>query len=229
MNQKPFRDNDEGDIREVSLSAALLAPLTSLVKAQLHASRAFLGFLLELGYRHIELDENGLPVDKPVGDLQPFTMDFVSRVQVNGHEQLQKITVPALALVPTSPLGVESAEFEYDFKVDRYEKHTQLQPSRVKQEEESKTRTGSSKPDGNAEKRPWYLVEQPVSLRGQIDGRKQNRVTDESGQRETASMRIKVKVGKIPVPSGLDRLLTALTQAATTVPVSPITPIPAKE
>src|SRR4051812_22916894 len=36
----------------LSLSQALLAPLDAILKAQLHASRSFLNFLLQIGYPH---------------------------------------------------------------------------------------------------------------------------------------------------------------------------------
>ncbi len=36
----------------ISLSAALLAPINSIFEAQIHSARAFLNFILQMGFRH---------------------------------------------------------------------------------------------------------------------------------------------------------------------------------
>src|SRR3569833_22533 len=48
------QDFEEGPAAQamVSLSQALLAPLDSIFKAQIHAARSFLNLLLQLGYGH---------------------------------------------------------------------------------------------------------------------------------------------------------------------------------
>ncbi|MGE5491241.1 MAG: DUF2589 domain-containing protein [Actinomycetota bacterium] len=194
------------DIPDVSLSAAILAPLTALVKAQVHNSRAFLSYLLQLGYSHVKMNEHNEPVIDDPSQLTPFTLPFVNKVQIDGHEVLQQVTIPALALVPSVPLGVESAEFEYDFLAERYAPHTQLQTKRGEKADEDPT------------KRPWYLVEDPVSLRGNVvDGgdKAGAGTTDKAWSRNRSSIHIKIKVGQMAVPSGLDKLLSTLTQAAT--------------
>jgi hypothetical protein len=215
VKRKIGADKADGDeISDVSLSAAILAPLTSLVKAQVHNSRAFLSYLLQMGYSHIKIDEHNQPVINDPSDLTPFTLPFVNKVQINGEEVLQQVTIPALALVPAVPLGVESAEFEYDFLVENYAPHEQLQPARLQESGEDSAR------------RPWYLVDNPVSLRGNI-GNRSDRSADETTQqyesRQRSHIHIKIKVGQMAVPSGLDKLLATLTQAATvhTLPSKP--------
>jgi hypothetical protein len=204
------------DISEVSLSAAILAPLSALIKAQIHSSRAFLSFLLQLGYSHQELKADNMPDISNPEKLTPFTLPFVNRVQINGRDELQRIEIPALALVPSVPLGVESAEFEFDFLVERCAPHEQLQASRT---------TGDGSEADN--KRPWYLVDQPVSLRGQVaDGgdKAGAGTTDKGWSRDRSNIHIKIKVGQMAVPSGLDKLLATLTQAATVHTVSGTAP-----
>lgn len=198
---RPRADRD--DIPDVSLSAAILAPLTALVKAQVHNSRAFLSYLLQLGYSHVKMDEHNEPIVDDPAQLTPFTLPFVNKVQVDSHEVLQQVTIPALALVPSVPLGVESAEFEYDFLAESYAPHAQLQPKRGQDAGEDST------------KRPWYLVEDPVSLRGNGGDKAGAGTTDKAWSRNRSSIHIKIKVGQMAVPSGLDKLLSTLTQAAT--------------
>jgi len=42
----------------ITLSEALLAPLNSIFQSQIHASRAFLGYLFQMGFRHIYTDQD---------------------------------------------------------------------------------------------------------------------------------------------------------------------------
>lgn len=189
-------NNESGEIADVSLSAAILAPLSALVKAQVHNSRAFLSYLLQLGYRHVNFDDKGMPLENQ--DMTPYTLPFVNKVHIDGREALQQIEIPALALVSSVPLGVESAEFEYNFMVEDYKPHEQLQLKR----------------DDNPTVRPWYLVEQPVSFRGNVCNKPPG--DDSTGHtKSSAAIHIKIKVGKMAIPSGLDKLLTTLTQSAT--------------
>lgn len=214
-----MENNSKGDERQqFSLSSAILAPLTSLVQAQVHNSRAFLNYLLQLGYRHANLDEKGNITTADNTELTPFTLPFVNKVQINGHEVLQRIEIPALALVPAVPLGIESAEFEYQFAIDRYTSHNPLQTKR--QLAEQRAATGGNKNTSTSESaRPWFLVEDPVNFQGKIGGGD----TDESSgnTRQQSAIQIKIKVGQMPIPSGLDKLLTALTQSATAHIVPP--------
>jgi hypothetical protein len=46
------------DSNDLSLSEALLAPLNSIFEAQVHASRAFLNFFLQMGFRHKYTEED---------------------------------------------------------------------------------------------------------------------------------------------------------------------------
>jgi hypothetical protein len=57
-------DSKEKELKDdsITLSAALLAPINSIFEAQIHSARAFLNFVLQMGFRHQpspkELDEN---------------------------------------------------------------------------------------------------------------------------------------------------------------------------
>lgn len=49
---------NDNDSNIVTLSEALLAPLNSIFEAQIHAARAFLSFLLQMGFRHRYTEED---------------------------------------------------------------------------------------------------------------------------------------------------------------------------
>src|SRR3569832_2523667 len=58
------QDFEEGPAAQamVSLSQALLAPLDSIFKAQIHAARSFLNLLLQLGYGHRPVNREGMAI-----------------------------------------------------------------------------------------------------------------------------------------------------------------------
>lgn len=56
MNEK--NQEEKKDQNSLSLSEALLAPLNSIFEAQIHASRAFLNFFLQMGFRHKYTEED---------------------------------------------------------------------------------------------------------------------------------------------------------------------------
>src|SRR3569833_2478835 len=107
------QDFEEGPAAQamVSLSQALLAPLDSIFKAQIHAARSFLNLLLQLGYGHRPVNRAGManPPRRVVGDLcreavpaplfTPYYLDFYHD-DTNGEQtRRQKISIPALARI----------------------------------------------------------------------------------------------------------------------------------
>lgn len=196
------------EVSPVSLSQALLAPLDAIFKAQIHAARSFLNLVLQIGYPHSPVvDSKGNR--SPEGG-SPYNQDFYYDVEINGEIQRRKVSVPTLALIPVAPLAVESADFKLAMKVSNVQRHTQMQESEneaVKEEED--TGYGSHK-------RPWFLVPDPISIRGTIgqSGGQSGGGKGEGAQEST--IQIEVKVGKVPMPAGLDKLLTFLTQTSYT-------------
>lgn len=57
-SKEPDEPTEPKGSSSISLSEALLAPLSSIFEAQIHASRAFLNFFLQMGFRHIYTDED---------------------------------------------------------------------------------------------------------------------------------------------------------------------------
>lgn len=173
---------------ELSLEQALLAPLNSILKAQLHSARSFLNLLLQLGYP---------PEDQQVKGHQPGEPFHLSFKHYDEDGREQTLRVPALSLVPIAPLAVNSANFELEMAVNRVVGMQQMQRERKDAAEDTD------------DHRPWFLIDKPVSLEGSIAPS----TSGESQQRhETqSSVKIKIDVKSIPMPSGLDKLLTTLT------------------
>jgi hypothetical protein len=188
----------------ISLSQAILAPLDALAKAQVHAARSFLNFLLQMGYPH-QVYRGKKQAD---GDGISYSMKF--RVEQDAEDgkgkKIVDLSIPALALVPTQPLGIESAEYNLQFVIHEIDYHRQIQAS----EEEQLKKEGRAGEDGRKhEPRPWYLVSDPISVRGTL--------SDPGGDgkaRQQASIQVNVKVSRSPTPAGLAKILSAMTQAA---------------
>ena len=198
-NNNPNTDKPEEN-RELSLEQAMLAPLDSILKAQLHSARSFLNLLLQLGYPHKKDSEDG----------RPYSLDF--DFEQNGERQ--RVSVPALSLVPISPLAVDSARVQLEMSAKRVVRQSQIRKS----EEGS---AGDS--DGDAQydrfQRPWFLVDKPVNIEGDIVARNEG---DAAKHREAQSaIKIDINVKSIPLPSGLDKLLSSLSNMSTIGPVDP--------
>jgi len=139
-------------------------------------------------------------------------LDFVHSISLDGVEHLEKVSIPALALVPIAPLTIESAEFNFSLAVTKCTEHEQMQPAFDREH-------GDDPFESN--QRPWYLVDRPISIKGVI-GKEGSK---ESLQAQT-TIDIKVKIGKMAVPSALDKLLTTLSQNSIIEPPKPsVTPV----
>ncbi|MCG3165564.1 MAG: hypothetical protein POELPBGB_01332 [Bacteroidia bacterium] len=194
------------DEKEISLSQAILAPLDAIFKAQIHSARSFLNLLMQVGYPHIPVGEDGMPDFKELTDekKQPYKMklNFSSNDPQNPDViKNHQVEIPTLALVPLSSLAVESGEFKFGMRIKSIYKHEQLQKSEEKE-------FGKKEPY----KSPWFLVSDPISLRGNItpSSKTSSNVSTES------TIEITIKVAKSPIPSALDKLLVSLTQSMIT-------------
>jgi len=177
---------------KISLEQALLAPLDAIFKAQLHSARSFLNMLLQLGYPHDEKMEG-----------KPWPLQFRQDVEIDGEVHEQTISVPALSLVPIAPLAVSNAEFQLELAVREITSHTQMQAAEARQK-----KVDRSKP------RPWFLVDKPINIQGMIAPPDHEKEGDAGKRQRESAIKIAIKVNSIPMPRGLDKLLTSLTETA---------------
>lgn len=198
-NQPENPENKPAAISEISLSQVLLAPLDAIFKAQIHAARSFLNMILQIGYPHQPVKNDGQPNRE---DGKPYNQEFCYDVETNGKRQTFKVSMPALALVPVAPLTVESAVFKLEMRVESVKEHNQIQSS------EEEAVQGETR--FNQNKRPWFLVSEPISIRGNLAP---STMEGQKPAGKSASIQIEVKVGKMPMPAGLSKLLTYLTES----------------
>ena len=190
----------------ISLSQLILSPLEAILKAQVHASRSFLNLVLQLGYPHIEVDKDGKPKNDNLDKDKLYMQEFKYETKDQGGNPVTSvIKIPALALVPISPLSIDQADFSVDFRVSHVFRHQQLQESEIKNLD------GEKKTDYNEYRRPWFLVKDPVSIRGVIAPKASEEIKEDNS--EESSIKINIKISRQARPAGIDKLLTSLTQA----------------
>ncbi|MHA4809699.1 DUF2589 domain-containing protein [Flavitalea flava] len=185
----------------ISLSQAILSPLDALFKAQIHAARSFLNLILQIGYPNIRINkETMLPLQEDLQDEnrnKPFYIPFNHIVSDNnGNSAKYDISIPALALIPFNSLAIDSGEFKFGMNISYIDNHQQVQDSRI---------ADGDDPDG---KRPWFLVKDPISMKGNIT----SSAGAKTGSSQETTIDIVIKVSKSPLPAALDNLLTHLTQ-----------------
>lgn len=184
----------------ISLSQAILAPLDAISKAQIHAARSFLNFVLQIAFPH-EPDKNGT-ADKTSEDQM-----YLQTFKLGSGEGGSVISIPSLALVPIQPLVIEKAQYDLELVVEGLDYHRQMQKS-----EEEKLRHESSSTEGMPHApRKWYLVSDPVSVRGTLS----DPGGEGNGTAKKATIKVHVEVGKACMPSGLEKILASSTQVAT--------------
>jgi|GEM_PF-5626692 len=130
----------------------------------------------------------------------PYQFPISFQVQ-NGDEVKEYVMqVPAITMVPSSPLGIEEANVNFQMSINHVEDHKQMKSS------EGQNYKASNDGDGfNESKRPWYLVERPKSIVGSI--------SSGSTSSTDSKIDISIKLTKSPVPAALEKSLTMLTQA----------------
>lgn len=289
------------EINPVSLSQALLAPLDAIFKAQIHAARSFINFLLQLGYpdEYSDFTEDDIvrslfierlrgdhPINGRLLDALQLSTDRIGEVSVqqivdvlndlldstdlvnieltgiylpqkinnliarmrtttegmepltdtqirqvnkfilsnhfskgiknvssgyiqkfpfttqgeDGTNLVSEVHIPTLSLVPVAPLAVESAEFTLTMHVESTN------------EKEHKQMRDSVAQSGDVHKRPWFIIDKPIDIKGKLAPTQKNEMDSSD---KTSMIDIQIKVGRIPMPAGLDRLLTALNQSCT--------------
>ena len=193
----------------VSLSQVLLAPLDAIFKAQIHAARSFLNMVLQMGYPHLKLDENGqpLPMDQQEPDADKVYMqEFKLKSGNDGKESVANIRIPALSMIPVAPLSIEQAEFDLDFSIGYVYRNSQMQKSEGGTVEDEKKYSTSD--------RPWFLVNDPISIRGVVAPSVSDEMKESSEDTGETKISIRIKVTRQDMPSGLDKLLTTLNQSS---------------
>lgn len=213
----------------ISLSSALLAPINSIFEAQIHAARAFLNFILQMGFRH-QPSEEEKKKDKNIADYEKKKEEakkrmrelFREREQNDGFLSTDKVAELKELSARYGDLYYQNVEFidqtGNDFLLSI--PNLALLPIKplaiseadfsyefqVASENIEYKQMGAVYKDPEKEKdRPWFLIKEPRSIRGHFAPRK-----EESSE---ASIKINIKVGNTPMPYGLEKLMIHLTNS----------------
>jgi hypothetical protein len=178
-----------------------------------HAARSFLNLLLQIGYPHVELEEKGTTKEGAAENAEKgvYTQDFYFE---DSEGKKTKVSIPALALVPITPLTIDNASFKLNFKVESTSSHSQMQESKTQKKDPSdKNEENENVSKWNESNRPWYLVKEPVSFQGHVAPSQGE--TSETSDSSSSVINIEINLVRQPLPAGLDKLLTALQQSST--------------
>lgn len=211
---------------DITLSAALLAPLNSIFEAQIHAARAFLNFILQMGFRHQYSD-------KEIKALENNSKNAEILKEINAQKDAKE-KIKKLEEKKKSESKLSSAEMEEleglklnwdDLYYQRFDlldgdgqnskvfipnlallpiKPLAVDNANFKFNLQVKSYSSEYEQMGSAfgadKKRPWYLIN-PKSIRGEYS----------KGESNEKKIEVEIHVSATEIPYGLDKLLVSLT------------------
>ncbi|WP_428239557.1 DUF2589 domain-containing protein [Gynuella sp.] len=181
------------DKSRLTLSQAVLAPINSILQAQVHASRSFLNLIFQMGFGHKAIDDKGNMADLSENTDTMYRFDYVQeKYDAEGNLKKYKVSIPVLAALPLNPLVIEEAEVQFSMTLAN-EYHIQKQFSDSGQKAKA-IRKDEKYHETN---RPWYVVDNPVDLLGSIGEESAN----------GAKIDIRLKVGKGDLPAELKKFI----------------------
>ncbi len=234
MSEENIADqkNSNEDKDNISLSAAILAPLNAIFEAQVHAARAFLNFVFQMGFRHeytpedIEelkkdkKNENNRKILEEIEQrkINKETIDKLEkRTDLNEEErnELWNLKLKSDDLLMQrfdffDEKGNDSSLFIPNLAIlpikplaiDNANYKFELMVKECKEGYDQLRRV-----EGAAKDRPWFLIK-PKRIEGQFS----------AGGGTEQTIKIEVNIGSADMPEGLDKLLTSLTNSSKITP-----------
>ncbi len=220
----PNQGNDPQD-DQITLSAAILAPLNALFEVQVHAARAFLNFVLQMGFRHkySKSERDALKKDKEENKeiLDELAEEDKKKARIHELESRERLSEAERKELWQLRLEWDDLLMQkFDYFDDKGNVSTVFVPNlailpikplavdnatfkfeiNVKSFTANYDQMGTVK--GVPKDRPWFLIK-PKRITGDFGRRKENE--------NERSISIEVNVGTTDMPYGLDKLLTSLT------------------
>ncbi len=222
---------------DLSLSAAMLAPLNAIFEAQVHAARSFLSFILQMGFRHkYSKDEiENLKKDEVANKdiLSVIDEENADRLIIEGLKQQQKdgqtlteAELKTMKLLVNKWDDIYSQDFVYvdDQGNENWVTIPNLALIPVKplsidtasfkfemsineKYEDYNTIQKSVKADTE---RPWFLIK-PKRLSGSI--------VPKGSSANEAAISIEISIKSTEMPYGLNKLLTMMTESSRILPL----------
>jgi len=235
-------DETQKDPNQLSLSAAILAPLNAVFEAQVQAARSFLSFVLQLGFKPQYSDDElkAAPKTPSKGAFKSrqekrSRRDELLRKRNRNLDLTEDETVElAQYMAPSGQKELSNLWFiDYD-EIIKSEGQDQVVQTQIpvlallpvnpigideadvrfqfKVETSNETYLTGKESDGYEEVRPWMTIH-PKRLMGKIIPEKATTNAGSNTSSSAIDIHIKLKTGAIP--AGLQDLLTSLTHQAT--------------
>jgi hypothetical protein len=220
------KNQEQNGPEEITLSAALLAPLNAIFEAQIHAARAFLSFILQMGFRHRyskqEISELKKEREKNEAVLEEIEEETKAQKRLLELERKsQKSSLNEEEVSEQWRLRLKYGDLylqKFDFFDNVGNASSVLVPNlallpinplavnsanfkfelNIATYSDSYDQMGSV--EGAQEKRPWFLIN-PKRIKGNFS----------KGSSDEKTITIEVNVTSTEMPYGLDKLLTSLT------------------
>lgn len=216
---------------EINLSQALLAPLNAIIEAQVHSARAFLNFILQMGFRHKYTDEEKKELENSKTDVKALKIiNEENKAKERIGELESKMQSTQLSTDEMNELRSLRLQWNdlylqrFDYFDDKgnvtniYVPNLALLPVRplainnanfkfeifVKNSNETFDQMGSV--DGTSGPRPWFLIK-PRRINGEFS----------KGDSTEKNIKVEVNVSSTDIPYGLDKLLASLTNSISIV------------
>lgn len=228
-NKKEEQDNFE----PISLSAALLAPINSIFEAQVHAARAFLNFILQMGFRHKkskkDFDDDEKKYREYIENLKIQKQKIIALLRKRDQEG----AITDIEIEELKKLNAEYGDLHYqtiDYIDNTGNEMMMIIPTlsllpikplsisdadfeyefKVTSQKDKYIQNSAAyeKPEDDPGS-PWFLIKEPKSIRGGF--------TESKKDSTSQNIKINVKVGSTQVPYGLEKLLIHLTNSYETI------------
>jgi hypothetical protein len=234
-----MEDSKPASLTDMSLSAAMLAPLNAIFEAQVHAARSFLSFILQMGFRHkySEDEIEKLRQDKTANKeiLNNISQEETARLRIEELRKLKKDgtiseeNLTELRLLVNQWDDIYSQDFIHidDQGNENWVTIPNLALIPVKplsidtasfkfdmainsSYETYNTIRSSTNVESD---RPWFLIK-PKRLTGSI--------VPKNSSASQSSISIEISIKSTEMPYGLNKLLTMMTENSRILPVDTI-------
>lgn len=228
-------ENTPASNTNLTLSAAILAPLNAIFEAQVHAARSFLSFILQMGFRHKysesekeELRKNPEENKSILSEIDEEEKDReiirTLKAKQNSGEKLTANELRQLKSLANKWDELRSLDFNY---IDdaAYEHQISIpnlalipvKPLAIDDASFKFEMAVNHSQDFNTirknvkveTQRPWFLV-QPKQLTGNI-------ISKEQASKQ-ASISIEINIKSTEMPAGLGKLLASMNESSRIIP-----------
>lgn len=186
------------DQSQLTLNQAILSSVNAILQAQVHAARSFLNMVLQMGFPHQNIDDDGKNIEHPdqrTDQDQLYRLEFIQEQQTENETiKKYKISIPTIAALPLNPLAIDQAEVDFTMKLSKiYSENPQFS--------DAQNAVKSTTDKYTASKRPWYLIDDPVTFRGSIGSH--------SKKGDSSEISVKIKLASVEVPDQLKRFIAS--------------------